>query len=359
MFRRRQFLQGTDEEGSGLPDVWWFRTDGHRMTKSDWDDRRADASACSSTARRSPRPDEHGERIVDDSFLLLFNAHHEDVDVHAADPRASASTGRSSCAPTDPDAEPSSLEVAALEELMVAARSLVLLRAAHDRASAPPTGCSSAATSASPRRASSCRTCATSASRHLYLPPSFQARPGSTHGYDVVDPTSISEELGGEAEFRALVAAAREAGLGVILDIVPNHMAIDDANRYWADRSCASSSSTSTRRPAATAASSTSTTSPGVRQEDPEVFEETHRLALALVRDGLVDGLRIDHPDGLADPAGYLERLRDGGVEHVWVEKILDPGEQLRDSGRSRARSATSSSTTWRRCSSTPPARRR
>ena len=61
------------------------------------------------------------------------------------------------------------------------------------------------------------------------------------------------------------------------------------------------------------------------------MFEETHRLALALVRDGLVDGLRIDHPDGLADPAGYLERLRDGGVEHVWVEKILDPGEQLRD----------------------------
>ena len=39
---------------------------------------------------------------------------------------------------------------------------------------------------------------------HLYLPPSFQARPGSTHGYDVIDPTRISEDLGGEAEFRAL-----------------------------------------------------------------------------------------------------------------------------------------------------------
>ena len=70
---------------------------------------------------------------------------------------------------------------------------------------------------------------------HLYLPPSFQARPGSTHGYDVVDPTRISEELGGEQEFRALVAAAREAGLGIVLDIVPNHMATDDANRYWSD----------------------------------------------------------------------------------------------------------------------------
>ena len=61
------------------------------------------------------------------------------------------------------------------------------------------------------------------------------------------------------------------------------------------------------------------------------MFAETHRLALRLVDEGLVDGLRVDHPDGLADPAGYLERLRDGGAEHVWVEKILDPGERLRD----------------------------
>ena len=50
----------------------------------------------------------------------------------------------------------------------------------------------------------------------------------------------------------------------------------------------------------------------GVRQEDPEVFEETHALVLSLVREGLVDALRIDHPDGLADPASYLARLRDG-----------------------------------------------
>jgi (1->4)-alpha-D-glucan 1-alpha-D-glucosylmutase len=68
-----------------------------------------------------------------------------------------------------------------------------------------------------------------------------------------------------------------------------------------------------------------------VRQEDPEVFEATHALALRLVRDGAVDGLRIDHPDGLADPAGYLARLHEAGAEHVWVEKILDPGERLRD----------------------------
>src|SRR5262249_5386347 len=69
----------------------------------------------------------------------------------------------------------------------------------------------------------------------------------------------------------------------------------------------------------------------GVRVEDPEVFAATHAVVLRLVREGLVDGLRIDHPDGLADPRGYLERLRGEGVEHVWVEKILEPGEPLRD----------------------------
>jgi (1->4)-alpha-D-glucan 1-alpha-D-glucosylmutase len=165
---------------------------------------------------------------------------------------------------------------------------------------------------------------------HLYLPPSFQARPGSMHGYDVVDPTSVSEELGGEAEFRALIAAAHEAGLGVILDIVPNHMATDDANRYWVSQ----------REKFFDVDEETGKYRrffdidhlAGVRQEDPEVFEETHRLAISLVKDGSVDGLRIDHPDGLADPQGYLERLRDAGVEHVWVEKILDPGEKLRAS---------------------------
>jgi len=165
---------------------------------------------------------------------------------------------------------------------------------------------------------------------HLYLPPCFQARPGSTHGYDVVDPTAISEELGGEAEFRALIAAAREAGLGVILDIVPNHMATDDANRYWSDPALREQFFDLDPESGRHRRFFDIDHLAGVRQADPEVFEETHRLALSLVRDGSVDGLRIDHPDGLADPAGYLERLRAAGVEHVWVEKILDPGETLR-----------------------------
>jgi (1->4)-alpha-D-glucan 1-alpha-D-glucosylmutase len=162
---------------------------------------------------------------------------------------------------------------------------------------------------------------------HLYLSPSFQARPGSTHGYDVTDPDSISEELGGEAQFRALA----ESGLGVILDIVPNHMAAAEENRFWADPELRTKFFDIDPETGRWRRFFDIDHLAAVRQEDPEVFEETHRLALRLVRDGLVDGLRIDHPDGLADPAGYLRRLRDEGVERVWVEKILDPGEPLRD----------------------------
>ena len=162
---------------------------------------------------------------------------------------------------------------------------------------------------------------------HLYLSPSFQARPGSTHGYDVTDPGRISEELGGEDGFRALA----EAGLGVILDIVPNHMAAADENRYWADPDLRDKFFDIDHETGRWRRFFDIDDLAAVRQEDREVFEETHRLALRLVREGLVDGLRIDHPDGLADPAGYLRRLREAGVERVWVEKILDPGEPLRD----------------------------
>jgi (1->4)-alpha-D-glucan 1-alpha-D-glucosylmutase len=166
---------------------------------------------------------------------------------------------------------------------------------------------------------------------HLYLPPSFQARPGSTHGYDVVDPGRFSDALGGEEGFRALADAAHEAGLGVVLDIVPNHMATDDANRWWAEEGLRKKFFDVDEATGRHRRFFDIDHLAGVRQEDPEVFETTHELALRLARDGVVDGLRVDHPDGLADPAGYLQRLRDGGAGHVWVEKILDPGERLRD----------------------------
>ncbi len=166
---------------------------------------------------------------------------------------------------------------------------------------------------------------------HLYLPPSFQARAGSPHGYDVVDPTAISAERGGEEEFRRLVGAVHEAGMGIVLDIVPNHMAADEANRFWRDPELRRKFFDIDERTGRHRRFFDIDDLAGVRQEDPEVFAATHELALRLVRDGAVDGLRIDHLDGLADPAGYLARLRDAGAHHVWVEKILDPGERLRD----------------------------
>jgi (1->4)-alpha-D-glucan 1-alpha-D-glucosylmutase len=162
---------------------------------------------------------------------------------------------------------------------------------------------------------------------HLYLSPSLQARSGSAHGYDVVDPTRVSDALGGEEGLRALAAE----GLGIVLDIVPNHMGVSEENRWWADE-----------RERARVFDYDPADGwyrrffdiddlAGVRVEDPEVFDLVHGKVLELVRDGVVDGLRVDHPDGLADPAGYLRRLRDAGAERVWVEKILHPDEELRD----------------------------
>jgi (1->4)-alpha-D-glucan 1-alpha-D-glucosylmutase len=166
---------------------------------------------------------------------------------------------------------------------------------------------------------------------HLYLSPSLQARPGSTHGYDVVDPTQISRDLGGEERFRRLAATAREAGLGIVLDIVPNHMAADEANPWWADEQTRAEIFDYDPETGWYRRFFDVDGLAGVKQEDPEVFERTHAKVFELLEAGLLDGLRIDHPDGLADPATYLERLRDRGAHHVWVEKILHHGEPLRD----------------------------
>ncbi len=158
---------------------------------------------------------------------------------------------------------------------------------------------------------------------HLYLSPSLTARSGSTHGYDVVDPTTVSESLGGESELRALAAE-----MPLILDIVPNHMGAGDENRWWPDPKVFDFDP---ERPDFYRRFFDIDDLAAVRQEDEAVFELTHRKTLELVRDGVVDGLRVDHPDGLADPAGYLQRLRDAGAPGIWVEKILHPGEPLRD----------------------------
>lgn len=282
---------------------------------------------------------------------------------------------------------------------------------------------------------------------HLYLSPVCCARPGSTHGYDVTDFTRVRAELGGESGLKALAARARDAGLGLVLDIVPNHMAADAThNGWWRDvlthgrasrfAACFDIDWTSrdpalhgkvllpilgqsywdtmvagelrwvpasgdapahlryfdhslplapgsvdagaeTSRPVwydttqaegrsrlhallerqhyrlawwRTAAAALNwrrffeiSDLVGVREEDPQVFDAVHTLVLRLLGEGWIDGVRVDHVDGLADPAGYCRRLRAEldrhaaarppllRLEHPWlvVEKILGPYERL------------------------------
>lgn len=280
---------------------------------------------------------------------------------------------------------------------------------------------------------------------HVYTSPILQAGPGSEHGYDVVDHSSISTELGGMEAYRRFIAAAHEAGLGHVLDIVPNHMAIPGRqNAWWWDVLANGQSSpwaryfdidwepSNSRDPGTvllpvlgrrygqvlaagelTAALDANhdefvlryfdsafplsllsleavaeTTGidlhaaggrarmadelavinqdtdrlddlvrgqhyrlaywrlaedeldyrrffdinslVGLHAENNDVFMASHRLVLQLVEEGCVDGLRVDHVDGLRDPAGYLRRLREH-VDNHWivVEKILEPGERL------------------------------
>jgi (1->4)-alpha-D-glucan 1-alpha-D-glucosylmutase len=162
---------------------------------------------------------------------------------------------------------------------------------------------------------------------HLYLAPSMQARSSSTHGYDVADPTRLDDALGGETAFRSLC----RAGLGVILDVVPNHMAAGDENPFWRDPVTRGRFFDVDWRTGNPRRFFDIDDLVGVRVEDPDVFETTHAKVIELVREGLLSAIRIDHPDGLANPARYFERLREAGIERVWAEKILEPGEQLRD----------------------------
>jgi (1->4)-alpha-D-glucan 1-alpha-D-glucosylmutase len=161
---------------------------------------------------------------------------------------------------------------------------------------------------------------------HLYLSPSLQARKGSQHGYDVVDPRHVSEALGGEDELRALAAE----GLGIVLDIVPNHMAAVDESPFWRDPHLREMFFDVDLRTGLHRRFFDVSELGGLRQEDWEVFWRTHAKVIELVRDGVVDGVRVDHPDGLADPGEYFERLVDAGIAHIWAEKIVEPGEEVR-----------------------------
>ncbi|MFA1551071.1 malto-oligosyltrehalose synthase [Actinomadura chokoriensis] len=186
---------------------------------------------------------------------------------------------------------------------------------------------------------------------HVYLSPVLRAAPGSTHGYDVVDHSRLSEELGGPEAFGAMATRFRAHGLRVLVDVVPNHMAIPEPrelNLPLADVLEAGRGSTFAKWfDIDWDAGGGRVVLPGegepnyrrffdisgligLRQEDPEVFKRTHGLLLGLVEQGLVDGLRIDHPDGLADPRGYLRRLAEAAPDRwLLVEKITEGEERL------------------------------
>lgn len=237
---------------------------------------------------------------------------------------------------------------------------------------------------------------------HLYLSPIMTATTGSSHGYDVTDPTTVSPELGGRDGLARLSAAARARGLGLVVDIVPNHVGIDQPrqNPWWWDVLRNGRSS-----PYATffdidwdldkdgrivlpvlgsdedaayltvdgdvlrlgdlalpiAPGTAGGTGPevhdrqhyrlvgwrngvcgyrrffsitslaGLRQEDRAVFDATHAEVGRWFAEGLVDGVRIDHPDGLSDPCGYLAWLRELVGPSAWIviEKILAVDEAL------------------------------
>jgi (1->4)-alpha-D-glucan 1-alpha-D-glucosylmutase len=234
----------------------------------------------------------------------------------------------------------------------------------------------------------------------MYTSPVLAAVPGSTHGYDVVDPTRLSPGLGGDRGFADLAFRLREAGLGLVVDIVPNHMgiALPAANPTWWDVLRLGRASPFARFydidwdrapimvPVLADAAAVAdlaiidgqlayhdlrfplapgteggtpqqvherqhyrltdwhradselnyrrffevTTLAAVRVEDPVVFRATHEMVLRCVADGLVTGLRVDHPDGLADPGAYFRRLA-VAAPSAWlvVEKILGADERL------------------------------
>jgi (1->4)-alpha-D-glucan 1-alpha-D-glucosylmutase len=187
----------------------------------------------------------------------------------------------------------------------------------------------------------------------VYLSPILQAQPGSTHGYDVVGHDRVDESRGGSEGLAALSAEARRLGMGVLVDIVPNHIGVDDPVQsvWWQSLldegqdspyagyfdvdwdygngrlvlpSAENQGDLNYRR------FFTISTLAGVRVEEPKVFEETHVEIRRWFEEGLVDGLRIDHPDGLRDPEGYLRDLAElTGGAYCLVEKILEPGEEL------------------------------
>ncbi|MEJ5920620.1 malto-oligosyltrehalose synthase [Corynebacterium sp. H78] len=243
---------------------------------------------------------------------------------------------------------------------------------------------------------------------HIYLSPVLSSVPESNHGYDVIDPTTINPELGGMKGLQSLAATAHEAGIGIIIDIVPNHLGVEqpELNKWWWDVLTYGQDSDfepyfdidwhedngadgkmglpvlgseddveklevdlSGDEPllkyydhAFPIRPGTEEGTPqevharqsyrlmfwrdgiigyrrffsvnglaGIRQENPVVFEHTHRIVRELIAADIIDGVRVDHPDGLSDPFGYLSQLRRLLGDDKWlvIEKILGATEPL------------------------------
>ena len=370
-FRRRRFFEGKPiRTGDQVRDIAWLTTAGSEMTPEDWNSG-FKCVAVFLNGEAIPSPNERGERVLDDSFLLCFNAHGKAVDLvtpditYAQEWTAEFDTADPSGA-TPWWSRPAEGIPRVAIGACVAQDGLTM----PDLGRCPPTGCRCAATLHFRRRRDVLDYLDDLGISHLYLSPILTAAEGSTHGYDVTDPDHRFGRLGGADGLARLSAAARDRGLGLIVDIVPNHVGVDlpQHNPWWWDvlarprftvrvllrhrlgadlgsvddvdhlRSTATCCASATslpiapgtgRHPAAGSRPSalpadrmaericgyrrffSITSLAGLRQEDPAVFDASHVEVRRWFTEGLVDGLRIDHPDGLSDPAGYLAWLRE------------------------------------------------
>jgi glycogen operon protein len=125
-FRRESFLRGREVKGSGMPDVWWFRPDGRKMTRRDWQDGEP-VLGMFLNGREIPNPGPHGEDIEDDSFVLLFNAHGEDRGFLLPRRRFGAQWALE-LSTADPEAEAGSQRYGARTEVTLLAHSLIILK---------------------------------------------------------------------------------------------------------------------------------------------------------------------------------------------------------------------------------------
>jgi glycogen operon protein len=127
VFRRQEFLRGRDPEGDTLPDVWWFRPDGHRMTKREWDDPECRLLGVFLNGDAIADRTQRGEPLQDDSFVLLINAHHEDA-TFTLPSAAYGETWTQDLCTVDAEMEPGTGEYAARSEFHVSARAIAILR---------------------------------------------------------------------------------------------------------------------------------------------------------------------------------------------------------------------------------------